>query len=110
METRMTSEQVTFRWPFRLEGLDEVQAPGTYTVTTEMERLDTLTVQAWRRISATFRLAHDGVVEHVAIDMAELNEALLRDCDPQLGPPNAPPARKTKARIRETLHLGGNRQ
>jgi hypothetical protein len=110
METRMTSNQVTFHWPFRLKGLDEIQAPGTYTVTVEKEQLDTLTVQAWRQVSATLRLAHDGVVEHVAIDMAELNDALLRDHDPQLGPPNAPPAEKTRTRAREILHLGGNRQ
>jgi hypothetical protein len=110
METRMTSNQVTFHWPFRLRCLDDVQAPGTYTVTTESERLDTLTVQAWRQVSATLRLAHDGVVEHVAIDMADLDNALLHDRDPQLGPPNAPPAEKPKARAREILHLGGKRQ
>ena len=109
MEMRMTSNQVTFRWPFRLKGFDEIQAPGTYTVTVEKERLDTLTMQAWRQVSATLRLAHHGVVEHVAIDVAELNHALLRDRDPQLGPPNAPPADRTRNRTRDILHLRSNR-
>jgi len=109
METQMTSSQVTFQWPFRLTGFDDMQAPGTYTVTVEKERLDSLSVQGWRQISATFRLPHDGVVEHVAIDMAELDKALLLDRDPQFGPPFAPPTSALKKHGREILHLGRTR-
>ncbi len=103
MEMRMTSSQVTFHWPFRLNGFDDIQAPGTYTVTVEKQRLDTLSVQGWRQISATFRLPHDGVVEHVAIDMADLSAALMHDRDPQMGPRAAPAS--NPARPREVLHL-----
>jgi hypothetical protein len=103
MEVRMTSSQVTFLWPFQLNGFDDIQAPGTYTVTVEQERLDSLTVEGWRQTSASFRLPHDGVVEHVAIDMADLGAALLRDRDPQLGPPAASFAKPAKARA--VLHL-----
>jgi hypothetical protein len=103
MDVRMTSSQVTFLWPFRLNGFDDVQAPGTYTVTVEKERLDSLTVQGWRQTSVMFRLPHDGVVEHVAIDMANLGAALMHDRDPQMGPPAAPAA--NPARPREILHL-----
>jgi hypothetical protein len=107
MEGRMTSSQVTFLWPFRLNGFDDVQPPGTYTVTVEKERLDTLTVPGWRQISATFRLPHNGVVEHVAIDMADLSAALMHDRDPQMGPRTAPAAHPVKTR--ETLHLRAKR-
>jgi hypothetical protein len=107
MEIRMTSSQVTFHWPFRLNGFDDIQAPGTYTVTVEKERLDSLTVQGWRQTSATFRLPRDGVVEHVAIDMADLNAALMHDRDPQMGPPTAPSANPAKPR--QILHLGMRR-
>jgi hypothetical protein len=103
MEVRMTSSQVTFLWPFQLNGFDAIQAPGTYTVTVEQERLDALTVEGWRQTSASFRLPHDGVIEHVAIDMADLSAALLRDRDPQLGPPAAAFAKPAKTRA--VLHL-----
>jgi hypothetical protein len=110
MEVRMTSSQVTFLWPFRLNGFDDIQAPGTYTVTVEKERLDSLTVQGWRQTSATFRLPHNGVVEHVAIDMADLSAALMHDRDPQMGPPVAPFAPSTNpAKTREVLHLRARR-
>ena len=107
MEVCMTSSQVTFLWPFRLNGFDEVQPPGTYTVTVEKERLDTLIVPGWRQTSATFRLPHNGVVEHVAIDMADLSAALMHDRDSQMGPRTAPAA--NPARPREILHLRARR-
>ena len=103
MEVRMTSSQVTFLWPFRLNGIDDIQAPGTYTVTVEKERLDSLTVEGWRQTSATFCLPHDGAVEHVAIDMTDLSAALFRDRDLQQGPPAASFAKPAKTRA--ILHL-----
>src|SRR6185369_4192670 len=60
MDTRSTSSQITFRRPFRLSGVDGLQPAGSYTLTVEEERLDTLSVDAWRRTSATLYVPQGG--------------------------------------------------
>jgi hypothetical protein len=50
MTVRTTSRTVTFTHPFNLSGMDEVQPAGTYTVETDEEPLQTLSVPAHRRI------------------------------------------------------------
>lgn len=90
MQTRTTSRQVTFVRPFRLAGLDAVQPPGTYTLGVEEEQLDVHSFIGWRQISATLQITADGATEHVAIDMKDLREALLRDTDQSTDPPSAP--------------------
>ena len=42
--------------PFNLIGIDEVQPAGTYTVETDEELLQTLSVPAYRGISTLMRL------------------------------------------------------
>ena len=49
MTVRTTSRTVTFMHPFNLSGVDEVQPAGTYTVETDEELLQTLSVPAYRR-------------------------------------------------------------
>jgi hypothetical protein len=56
MTVRTTSRTVTFTHPFNLSGVDEVQPAGTYTVETDEEQLQTLSVPAYRRISTLMRL------------------------------------------------------
>jgi hypothetical protein len=104
MEIRTTSQLVTFRRPFHFAGLDEIQPPGTYTMDVEEERFGTLSVAGWRRIAVRLKLARGGTTEHVAIDMQDLREALLRDGDQSTEPPTAP-AGAQNPRPREILHL-----
>jgi len=56
MTVRTPSRTVTFTHPFNLSGVDEVQPAGTYTVETDEELLQTLSVPAYRRISTLMRL------------------------------------------------------
>lgn len=77
--TRTRSQLVVFRRPFVLRGLDSLQPAGTYRVDTDEEQLDTLTIVAWRRTATVIQLERGGIPEHLAVDPAELHEALMRD-------------------------------
>jgi len=106
MQTRTTSRQVTFVKPFRLAGVESLQPPGTYEVRVEEEELDVQSFIGWRQVSATLQISADGATEHVAIDMKDLREALLRDTDQSTDPPAAPAAAAArKPRVREILRL-----
>lgn len=106
MQTRTTSRQVTFVKPFRLAGLEAVQPPGSYSVSVEEEQLDVHSFIGWRQISATLQRPTDGATEHVAIDMQNLREALLRDTDQSTDPPAAPAtAAAPSPRVRKILRL-----
>jgi hypothetical protein len=106
MQTRTTSKQVTFTKPFRLEDFDDVQPPGTYTLSLEEEQLDTHSFVGWRQTAATLLLTRGSATDYVAIDMRELQDALVRDS----GQPTDPPAASAAARRlrgREFLRLRG---
>lgn len=79
MVTRTRSEQVVFRRPFLLSGLDSVQCAGTYTVDTEEEFLEALTISAWRRTSTVIQVPRAGATEYLPVEPSELHEALMRD-------------------------------
>ena len=89
MQTRTVRKQVTFTKPFQFAGLDDVQPPGTYTLSLEEEQLDVLLFVGWRQTAATLQLTHGGTTDYVAIDMQDLSDALLRDSDEAADP--APP-------------------
>lgn len=108
MVMRTESKDVVFVRPFILDGMDAVQPAGTYTVQTEEERLDTLSVPGWRRIRTVLRIAKAGRTEYLPIDPEQLHEALMRDGaqqDPSLPlSPTGPRARRERARsMRFTL-------
>ena len=108
MDNRITSKLVTFRKPFTLSGLGDIQPPGTYTVRTEEEMLDTLSFAGWRQIGCTIVLHRDGGVEYAAIDPQELREALVRDGEQGTDPPAAPSvAQRNGRRARDQLRRGG---
>jgi hypothetical protein len=101
MTTRMTSKTVTFRRPFILDGFGEVQAPGTYTVETEEEQLDTasVTTAVWKRTCTIIHLTKGTAIEYRQIDPEELNKALLRD-DAQPGAASSPGATASPRAVR----------
>ncbi len=68
MITRITATVVTFRHPFTLERFGDVLPPGSYDVDIEEEKLDTVSVAAWKRISTTIQLKRSGTIEYMSID------------------------------------------
>ena len=110
MDTRSTSSQIAFRRPFRLNGVDGLQPAGSYTLTVEEEKLDTLSVDAWRRTSTTLYVPQGGAIDHAAISMEDLQTALVRDASPDLDTSAQPPRVESgTARKREILRLLANR-
>ena len=83
MTVRTSRKTVTFRQPFSLSGIDEVQPAGTYTVETDEELLPGVSFPAYRRIASLIYLRSRGggaVVEEIAnIDPLELQAAQERD-------------------------------
>jgi len=78
--TKNTTTTVTFRRPFILDGFEQMQPAGSYIVDIEEERVDSLVVNAWRRVSTTMRLPQPGgAIEYVPVNPEALREALLRD-------------------------------
>jgi len=86
MQERATHRSVTFRHPFRLEGLDAEQAPGTYVIETIEEPIEGLSFLAYRRISTTIVLRTHGAAslsrQVIAIDPRDLEAAQARDGQP----------------------------
>lgn len=108
MQSRITIEQVTFRRAFTLSGVPGVQPPGTYTIRTEEQMLDTSSFIGWRHAGTTMFLHRDGGVEHAAIDRQELREALVRDGDQGTDPPAAPSvAMGSGRRARDPMRRAG---
>jgi hypothetical protein len=98
MASRTTSTTVTFRRPFILDGFEQLQEPGIYTVDTNEEQIEALSFPAWHRTSTVIRLLHRGLVESVSIDPEQLREALMRDCTQKDTDP--PEAKKRHNRAR----------
>ena len=86
MTVRTTSRTVTFMHPFNLSGMDEEQPAGTYTVETDEELLQTLSLPAYKRISTLIRLpARPGstvLTRIVEVNPLELAAVLARDARP----------------------------
>ena len=102
MTVRTTSRTVTFTHPFNLSGVDEVQPAGTYTVETDEELLQTLSVPAYRRISTLMRLPARPtgamLTQIVEINALELAAVLARDAQPN----ENNPATDARRRCRES--------
>ena len=85
MTIRTTCRTVTFARPFLLRGIEE-QPAGSYVVETDEERIETASVEAYRRISTLIRLpARPGSLvlgQVIDIDPAELAAVLERDAAP----------------------------
>ena len=86
MTTRTSSKTVTFKRPFFLTGFDRPQPAGSYVVETDEELLEAVSFPAYRRLSTLIQLrpqpGNPRIVETVAIDPGELDEALARDAEP----------------------------
>ena len=83
MTIRTTSRTVTFTHPFMLDGMAEEQPPGTYTVETDDELIESACVPAYRCVSTLIRLPGrrgSSVLGYlVDIDASDLAAALEKD-------------------------------
>lgn len=83
MKQRTTANTVTFRAPFKLNGFDEVLPAGSYSVETEEELLQSLSFEAYRRVSTVLRIpAQSGnpiLARILPINPEDLEAALKRD-------------------------------
>jgi len=100
MPTRTSHSHVTFRRPFRLAGMDAAAPAGIYKVDLEEERLDTLSVEAWRQTAVILQVTSAGITDHVTVDPQELRDALLRDGDDTIDPAAPPPKMRQVLRLR----------
>jgi hypothetical protein len=83
MNLRTTSKTITFRWPFSLVGLDDIQPAGTYTIQTDEEPIEGLSFLAYRRVATVILLplSHGGLGSFQAISVTPeaLDAAQARD-------------------------------
>jgi hypothetical protein len=83
MITRTLKTSIEFKRPFTLPHVEGVHAPGVYQVETEEERLDSVTVDAFRRLATRLYLMADpktpGVREEVVVNPDDLAAALAKD-------------------------------
>lgn len=86
MQTRTSHSHITFRRPFRLAGMDTWAPAGRYKVDLEEERLDSLTVEAWRQTAVTLQIASAGATDYLNVDPRDLRDALLRDGNDSIDP------------------------
>jgi hypothetical protein len=80
MSLRTTSKTVTFARSFSLDGLDETQPAGSYTVQTDEEPIEGLSFLAYRRVATVIflPLSHRGTGSFQAIPVTpEALEAAL---------------------------------
>ncbi|MGC8534196.1 MAG: hypothetical protein ACP5QR_01545 [Rhizomicrobium sp.] len=79
MSTRTSRTEVAFAHPFILDGMDAEQCPGTYTVETEEESLDTVLSPAWRRVQTAIVIMNSSQTEYFSTSPEQLQDALMRD-------------------------------
>ena len=85
MEIRTTRTSVTFSQPFALRGSDQLLPAGDYTLVIEEERLQGLSFDAYRRISAFLEIVANprfpGRTELHPVTDADLHLAGVRHPD-----------------------------
>ena len=81
--TRQSSTTVTFPRPFVLDGFEQLQPAGSYTLDIEEELLDTLLTPVCKRTSTATRLSRHGAIEQVPVNPEQLHEASMRDAAQQ---------------------------
>jgi hypothetical protein len=80
MTLRTTSRTITFARPFSLDGVDETQPAGSYTVRTDEEPIEGLSFLSYRRVATVIflPLSHRGTGSFQAIPVTpEALEAAL---------------------------------
>ena len=83
MNLRTTSKTITFRRPFSLDGLEESQPAGTYTIRTDEEPIEGLSFLAYRRVATVIflplRREGSGSFQAIPVTPEALDAALAQD-------------------------------
>ena len=84
MTTRTRRETIAFRHPFRIKGIDRLLPAGAYEVITDEEMIEGLSFASFRRVATMIMVpaaAHNGSMEMIQIDPADLERARQIDAD-----------------------------
>ncbi|HEU0081750.1 MAG TPA: hypothetical protein VFQ87_02670 [Bradyrhizobium sp.] len=84
MTTRTRRETVSFAGPFRIAGIDRLLPAGKYEVVTDEEMIEGLSFASFRRVATMIMApaaAHNGSMEMITIDPADLERARRIDAD-----------------------------
>jgi hypothetical protein len=82
MTTRTRRETVTFRHPFRIDGVERQLAAGAYEVVTDEEMIEGLSFASFRRVATMIMVpgaSHQASIEMLVVEPAALSEAQRRD-------------------------------
>ena len=84
MSTRIRQQTITFKHPFSLGGIEQMQPSGTYRVEIEEELVPDLSFPVYRRIATVIYLVRSpngsvGGYEAATIDPQDLDAAIQRD-------------------------------
>jgi hypothetical protein len=78
MTTRSRRETITFKHPFRIEGIDRLLSAGAYEVITDEEMIEGLSFPAFRRVATMIMVP--AVAPHVAAtEMISISSVALSD-------------------------------
>jgi len=77
MSSETTVQRISFRHKFRLPGMDQYQAPGSFDLVIEKVPLDV----SWdaHRTSCSFIVVSGGTTSAYPVSMADIEEALRSD-------------------------------
>jgi hypothetical protein len=78
MTMRSRRETVTFRHPFRIEGIDRLLSAGAYEVITDEETIEGLSFPSFRRV-ATMIMVPAAAPRSSTIEMVSISSVALSD-------------------------------
>jgi hypothetical protein len=79
MTMRSRRETITFRHPFRINGVDRLLPPGAYEVITDEEMIEGLSFASFRRVATMIMVPacppRSSTMEMISIASTDLSEA-----------------------------------
>lgn len=83
MTTRSRRENITFKHPFRIKGIDRLLAPGAYEVITDEEMIEGLSFASYRRVATMIMVPsaapYASSMEMISIGSLDLADAQRDD-------------------------------
>jgi hypothetical protein len=82
MTIRSRRETVTFKYPFRIRGIERLLPAGAYEVVTDEETIEGLSFAVWRRVATMIIVPAEGArntTEMLSIGSVDLADAQAAD-------------------------------
>jgi hypothetical protein len=79
MTVRTTRSSVTFRSPFRLVGIDQLQPAGTFDVEIDEDVIEGNEHTVYRRVATILYVRSGAMTQAFTVDPEDLQAALARD-------------------------------